>query len=178
MSNTALSSVCPSPCPYVTVVAEEAQLMGAGGILHSDCNKVLFCPSTGNTYGAGRGWVPHSIIWGGEALQSSSISLGCCTSVWNHVSPERLSAAPNWGGFSTFFFGVLFFFLFFFLAAAPKRIHIPTSVTRFRQITVLGPLISYILFRSAGWVIGKAKRRVFLFNLCYNSFAAACRVQL
>lgn len=69
-------------------------------------------------------------------------------------------------------------FFFFFLAAAPKRIHIPTSVTRFRQITVLGPLISYILFRSAGWVIGKAKRRVFLFNLCYNSFAAACRVQL
>lgn len=121
MSDTALSSVCPSPCPCVTVVAEEAQPMGAGGILHSDCNKVLFCPSTGNTYGAGRGWVPHSIIWGGEALQSSSISLGCCTSVWNHVSPERLSAAPNWCGFSTFFFGVLFFFLLFFSGCCSKK---------------------------------------------------------
>lgn len=108
MLDTALSSVCPSPCPCVTIVSEEAQ--GAGSILHSDCSKVHFCPSAGNTYGAGRGRVPHSIIWGGEALQNSSISLGCCTSLWKHVSPERLSAAPNWCGFSTFFFDVLFLF--------------------------------------------------------------------
>lgn len=77
--------------------------MGAGGILRGDCNKVHFCLGAGNTRGAGRGWVPHSIMWGGEALQGSSISLGRRTSLWNH-SPERSAAAPNWCGFAAFFF--------------------------------------------------------------------------
>lgn len=93
------------------MVSEEAQPMGAGGILRGDCNKVHFCPGAGNTRGAGRGWVPHSIMWGGEALQGSSISLGCHTSLWNH-SPERSAAAPNWCGFAAFFFLVYSSFFF------------------------------------------------------------------